>query len=256
MKRLIALLAFAGLSFGQSLTLGLYGREGYLTPTLEAGLQLEEFSLSARLQRDAFGLGVGSALELGPAGRLAYGLEGAVGFAGWLVVAFAKGGVGQVGLEAALGYASTLRRSLWVAEDATSGLSAKLAAKYRLDSKNTLGLSTAYSTAAFSGEASYALRQDSTYTFGLGYRAGFYGLVGWKGEVDQEGTLLDVTLYAGQYNRLEAALFMEQLKARLMLAYPWAGSVGIEMNPFRFDIGYDNAWYAWLRYSIDLGGNE
>lgn len=248
------------ISLAQSLTFGIYGRlsPNYLTPTLEASYPLGELSLGLRLQQGAFGVSAESATELGPAGRFSYGARASLGFAGWGLEAFARGGVAQVALEAALAYASTPRNTLWVGDTGPAGLSGGLLGRYRLSSRDTLGLYTEYS-GLWTFEGSYALRDSATYTFGLGYRNGVYAMVGWRGELDEEGTLLEALLRAGLRNELEAALFTAlddatNLKLRLTLAYPLAAKVGLEMDAFRLEASYDGGFALWLRYTINLGG--
>jgi hypothetical protein len=87
--------------------------------------------------------------------------------------------------------------------------------------------------------------------------------LGWRGELDEAGTLLEATLRTGQLGRLEAALTrpldeeqINNLKLRLTLAYPWAASLGVEAYRFRADLGYDGGFSLWLRYTLSLGGNE
>lgn len=243
------------IGFAQTLTFGLYGRlsPDYLTPTIEASYPLDDLTLGLRLQRDAFGVSAESALEFGPAGRVSYGLRGNLGFAGWGLEGFAKGGVAQVALEANLAYVSTLRSNLWVGDTGPAGLSGSLLGRYRLSARDTVGLFTEYS-GVWTFEGSYALRDDATYTFGLGYQNGIYGILGWKGELDEEGTLLEALLRAGLRNELEAALFLENLKLRLTLAYPLAAKVGLEMDAIRLEAAYDGGLVLWLRYAINFGG--
>lgn len=247
-------------SLAQSLTFGIYGRlsPNYLTPTLEATYPLDDLSLGLRLQRDAFGVSAESAIELGPAGRFSYGARANLGFAGWGLEGFAKGGVAQVALEVALAYASSPRSALWVGDTGPAGLSGGLLGRYRLSSTSTLGLYTEYS-GVWTFEGSYALRDSATYTFGLGYQNGVYAILGWRGELDEEGTLLEALLRAGLRNELEAALFTAlddatNLKLRLTLAYPLAAKVGLEMDAFRLEATYDGGFALWLRYTINFGG--
>jgi hypothetical protein len=250
------LLLLATPAFAQSLTLGLYGRSGYLTPTLEGTLPVGDFTLGLRAQWAALGLTAESAVELGPIGRVGYGLRASLGLPGWAVEGFARGALGPVGLDANLGYASTSRQNLWVGdygEANLSGLNVRLFGRYRLSGRETLGLTLGYANPFLYGEASYATRADTTWTFGLGYRGGPYGLVGWRGELGQG--LLDLTLRAGFYNRLEAVLSTEELKTRLTLSYPWAASLGVERGSWRADAGYgaESGIFGWLRYTLELG---
>lgn len=250
------LLLLATPAFAQSFTFGLYGRSGYLTPTLEGTLPVGDFSLGLRTQWAAIGLSAESAVELGPMGRIGYGLRGSLGVAGWAVEGFARGALGPVGLDATLGYASVRRQNLWVGdygEANLSGLNVRLFGRYRLSGRETLGLTVGYANPFLYGEASYATRADTTWTLGLGYRGGPYGLAGWRGELDPG--LLDLTVRAGFYNRLEAVLSTEELKTRLTLSYPWAASLGVEGGSWRADAGYgvDTGIFGWLRYTLEFG---
>jgi len=262
-------LSFLGL--GQSLTIGLQGRlsPGYLTPTLEVTLPLGDLDLYARLQRDALGVGLGSALEFSALGRLSYRVQASLGFAGWGLEGRASGTFGPVAANVEALYSNTLRNNLWVGEEAEGGLKVGLWGRYRLDPRQTLGLQMGFKNdlagiARGAAELSYALRQAQTYTVGLGVDdARLYGLLGWRGELDEAGTLLEATLRAGQLNRLEATLTtplddeqLNNLKLRLTASYPWAVSLGIEAYGFRADAGYDGGFSLWLRYTLSLGGNE
>jgi len=262
---------FAALGFGQSLTFGLYGRLGpdYLTPTVEATLPLGDLDLSARFQRDALGLGFGGALEFSALGRLHYGARVSLGMAGWGLQAAAGGTLGPLAANLEAAYSNTLRSRLWVGDEAEGGLKLGLGGRYRLDPRQTLSLQLGFKNdlagiARGAAELSYALRQEQTYTFGLGVDdSRLYGLLGWRGELDEAGTLLEATLRTGQLGRLEAALTrpldeeqINNLKLRLTLAYPWAASLGVEAYRFRADLGYDGGFSLWLRYTLSLGGNE
>ncbi|MCS7193585.1 MAG: hypothetical protein NZ849_01515 [Meiothermus sp.] len=258
-----------GSGFAQSLTFGLYGRlSDRFTPTLEATLPLGNFDLGARLQRDALGLGLFGATEFSALGRLTYGVRAGLGFAGWGVEGRVGGTVGPVaaGLEAL--YSTTLRSHLWVGDEAEGGLRLDLWGRYRLGPRETLGLGLGFKRdlAGFSsgtGELSYALRQQQTYTFGLGVDdSRLYALLGWRGELDEAGTLLEATLRAGQLWRLEATLTapldegLSNLKLRLTAAYPWAATLELEAYGFRADASYDGGFSLWLRYTLSFGGDE
>lgn len=268
---LVALsLQLSALGLAQSLTFGLYGRlsPDSLTPTLEATLPLGAFDLEARLQRDALGLGLGSALEFGALGRLSYGVRASLGFAGWGVESRIGGTFGPVAASLEAGYSSTLRSHLWVGDEAKGGLKLGFWGRYRLSPRETLGLGLGFKRsladlASGSGELSYALRQEQTYTFGLGVDdSRLYALLGWRGELDEAGTLLEATLRAGQLWRLETALTapldeeLNNLKLRLTVAYPWAATLGLEAYGFRADASYDGGFSLWIRYTLSFGGNE
>lgn len=77
--------------------------------------------------------------------------------------------------------------------------------------------------------------------------------MGWRGELDPG--LLDLTVRAGFYNRLEAVLSTEELKTRLTVSYPWAASLGVEGGSWRADAGYglDTGIFGWLRYTLEFG---
>jgi len=264
-------LQLAAFSFGQSLTLGLYGRlaPDNLTPTAEATLPLGEWELNARLQRDALGLGFSSALEFSALGRLHYGARVSLGLAGWGLQAAAGGALGPLAANLEVAYSNTLRSRLWVGDEAEGGLMLGLGGRYRLDPRQTLGLQLGFKNdlagiTRGAAELSYALRQGPTYTLGLGIEdSRIYGLLGWRGELDEAGTLLEATLRTGQLGRLEAALTrpldeeqINNLKLRLTLAYPWTASLEVEAYRFRADLGYDGGFSLWLRYTLSLGGNE
>ncbi len=269
-------LAFLGLQFaafgsGQSLTFGLYGRLGPndLTPTIEATLPLGDLDLRARLQRDALGLGLGGALEFSALGRLSYGARVSLGLAGWGVQATVGGALGPLAANLEAAYSNTLRSRLWVGDEAEGGLKLGLGGRYRLDPRQTLGLQLGFKNdlagiARGAAELSYALRQGQTYTFGLGLDdSRWYALLGWRGELDEAGTLLEATLRAGQLGRLEAVLTapldeeqINNLKLRLTLSYPWAATLGVEAFHLRADASYDGGFSLWLRYMFSFGGNE
>ncbi|PZA08964.1 MULTISPECIES: hypothetical protein [unclassified Meiothermus] len=267
-QRLIPYLLLAAVLLGpgqaQSLSLGLYGRltPEYLTPTVELGYPVGDAAFELRAQRDTFGVSVESALDLSAVGRIRYGARASLGFAGWGLEAFADGGVAQIAGEVRLLYASTAPANLWVGErDPISPLSAgfngRVAVRYRLSSTHTAGLSLSYSAPLLTAEATYALRDTGTLTVGLGYKAGLYGLLGWRGELGEEGALLEALLRAGYTNELEATLTTpldeeNTLKLRLGLAYPWVGKLGAEYANFRLDAAYDGSLVLWLRYRLDL----
>ncbi len=264
-------LKLSAFGLGQSLTFGLYGRlsPDYLTPTIEVTLPLGDLDLYARLQRDALGVGLGSALEFSALGRVSYRVQASLGFAGWGAEGNTSGTFGPVAARVEALYSNTPRNRLWVGEEAEGGLKVGLLGRYRLDPRQTLGGQVGFKNdlagmARGMAELSYALRLAHTYTFGLGIEdSRIYGLLGWRGELDEAGTLLEATLRAGQLNRLEAALtaplddeLLNNLKLRLTAAYPWAASLGIEAYGFRADAGYDGGFSLWLRYTLNLGGNE
>lgn len=256
----------------QSLGVGIFASPGYITPTLEGSLELGGFSLSARLKRDSLGLGVEDDLDFGPAGRFVFGARADLGFGlqplGWGTEAYLRGGLAQFGLEARAGYASASRAALWAGERNFSGFAGNFNASYRLDPNHTLRASLAYAGdvpgAIFQGstlglEGAWALREGGvTYLAGLGFRVGAYALVGWRGELGEEGTLLDATLRLGWINRLELGLFQEDLRLRLMATFPLGGvpfeaGATLEGENLRGDVTYDNGnqrWTVWLRYTF------
>lgn len=252
-------------SLAQSATFGLYGRlaPDYLTPTVELSYPVQDVTLGLRLQRDAFGVSAEGALEFGPAGRISYGGRGSLGFAGWGLQAFARGGAGPVAGEARLGYSSTAPANLWVGDadpvqPIAAGWNGLISGRYRLSPAQTVGLSAQY-FGMFAAEGTFLLRETSTFTFGLGYQNGPYGLLGWRGELGEAGSLLDVTLRTGFYNRLEALFSMpledtNKLNLRFTVAYPWAAKLGIEVGKVRADAVFDGDWSAWLRYTLESGG--
>jgi len=249
----------------QSLTLGSYGRltPEYLTPTVELGYPAGEIALGLRAQRDALGVSAESALDLSAVGRIRYGTRASVGFAGWGLEAFADGGVAQIAGDVRLRYASTAPANLWVGDrdpiaPLSAGFSGLLSVRYRLSSTHTAGLLLSYNAPLLTAEATYALRDTGTFTLGLGYKAGLYGLLGWRGELGEDGALLEALLRAGYTNELEATLTTpldeeNTLKLRVGLAYPWVGKLGAEYANFRLDAAYDGSLALWLRYRLDLG---
>ena len=257
----------AAISLAQSVTFGLDGRVApdYLTPTLELSYPVQDITLGLRLQRDAFGVSAESALELGPVGRISYGGRGSLGFAGWGLGAFARGGAGPVAAEARLGYYSTPPANLWVGDydpiqPVAAGFNGLLSGRYRLSSTQTVGLSAQY-FGIFAAEGTFALCDQNTYTFGVGYQNGLYGLLGWRGEVAEDGSLLEVSLRAGFYNRLETLFITplddtNKLNLRFTVAYPWAAKLGIEVGNVRADAAFDGGWSLWLRYTLNFGGEE
>jgi len=259
----------AALGFGQSLTFGLYGRLGpdNLTPTVEATLPLGDLDLSARLQRDALGLGLGGALEFSALGRLSYSARVSLGLVGWGLQAAAGGALGPLAANLEAAYSNTLRSRLWVGDEAEGGLKLGLGGRYRLDPRQTLGLQLGFKNdlagiGRGAAELSYALRQEQTHTFGLGVDdSRLYGLLGWRGELDEAGTLLEATLRAGQLGRLEAALTtpldeeLNNLKLHLTLSYPWAASLGVEVYSLLAEARYNNGFSLWIRYKLIFGGN-
>lgn len=255
----------------QSLNLGLYGRLGpdYLTPTVETTLPLGELDLNARFQRDALGVGLGSAVELSALGRLSYAARLGLGFAGWGIQAGASGIFGPVAANLDAAYSNALRSSLWVADEAEGGLKLGLGGRYRLDPRQTLGLQLVFKNslagvANGSGEVSYAMRQEQSYILGLGVDdSRWYGLLGWRGLLGEAGTVLEASLRAGQLTRLEAALTapldeeqINNLKLRLTVVYPWAATLGMEAYRFRADASYDGGFSLWVRYMLSFGGTE
>lgn len=248
----------SAIGLAQSVTFGLYGRlsPDYLTPTVEVSYPLQDFTLGLQAQRDALGVLLENALDLGPVGRVSYGGRASLGFAGWGLQGFARGGAGPVAAEVQLGYSSTPPAKLWVGDanpvqPIAAGFNGLLSGRYRLSSTQTLGLSAHY-FGLWALESTLALRDQDTYTFGLGYQNGVYALVGWRSQLDSN-TLLETTLRAGFYNRLEAALFLEELKLHLTLAYPWAGMLSAESGDLRADASYDGGWSLWLRYTLRFG---
>lgn len=257
----------------QSFSVGGFAQSNpeYLSPTLETNFQSDTYTFGANLQRDAFGASVASALELGPAGRVSYGAELGLGFTGFRLGANARGTVGPVALEANLGYSNTARSNLWVFDNfgysyAGQNLGAAqnwvggFSARYRLSPFDTLGL-VLEQQSAFALEGTLEKRSDKTLTLGAGYLNGFYGIAGIRTEIDEEGSLLTLKLRTGQRNQLEANLYQDDLKLGLTVSYPLAATVMVDMNPFRFDIGYNNGYFVGLRYnwiieSEDLEGEE
>ena len=268
LKGFLALL-FLGLpALAQTLTLGGYIDEFHLTPTLELAYPLSEVTLELRATQGALGLGLQSALELGPIGRLAYGGLVALGQGGAGGRVFLQGGVGPMALEAALAYAALPWKALWVGENDPRGLSGRLQGRFRLSSRETLALSLAYGDAGlgllpwglptWGLEGVYVFREGLTYTLGLGYRDGPYGLLGLKGELDEEGSVGEILLWAGARTALEARLYTpigeDTLNLRLALAYPLYLALEGEWSGLGLEGAYGQEGYAlWLRYRWAFG---
>lgn len=268
LKGFLALL-FLGLpALAQTLTLGGYLDEFHATPTLELAYPLSEGTLELRATREALGLGLQSALEFGPIGRLAYGGLVALGQGGAGGRVFLQGGVGPVALEAGLAYATLPWKALWVGENDPRGLSGRLQGRFRLSSQETLAFSLAYGDAglgllpwglpAWGLEGGYVFREGLTYTLGLGYRDGTYGLLGLKGELDEEGSLGEILLRAGARTALEARLYTpigeDTLSLRLALAYPLYLALEARWNGLGLEGAYGQGGYAlWLWYRWAFG---
>ncbi|RDI95270.1 hypothetical protein DV704_08150 [Meiothermus sp. QL-1] len=247
----------------QSLELGLYGGR---RPTLTLELRSPEGWF--RLQQGALGLGWAGAVEFGPLGRLGYGLGMGLGAAGWGVEGRAAGSLGPWAASLEGRYSTVPGAHLWVGETREDGLGLRLSGRYRLDAQRTLGLLLGFQSpqagpAHGGGELSYSLRQAQTHTLGLGVEdSRVYALWGWRGELDEAGTLLEVALRAGQHNRLDASLAapldeaLNLLKLGLTLAYPLAFSLRVEAYGLRANVAYDGEFSLWLRYTVSLGGGE
>lgn len=263
------ILLFLGLpALAQTLTLGGYVDKSQLTPTLELSHPFSGFTFELRATREALGLGLQRALELGPIGRLAYGGLVALGPGGAGGRVFLQGGVGPVALEAALAYAALPWKALWVGENDPKGLSGRLKGRFRLSSREVLALSLAYGDAGlgllpwgrptWGLEGVYAFREGPTYTVGLGHRGGPYGLFGLKGELDEEGSVGEVLLRAGARTALEARLYTsigeDALRLRLALAYPLYLALEGEWRGLGLEGACGQEGYAlWLRYRWAFG---
>lgn len=268
MRPLLGLLLLASLALAQRVTLGAYGEAGYWTPSLELAYPLSELTLRAQAQRGALGLGVERTLELGPAGRVAYGALAAGGAGGLGARAFLQGGLGPAALEVRLAYATLPWKRLFVGWTDPDGLSGSLEGRYRLSPEATLGLALGYGDLglgllpwgppAWGAEGRYGVRAGPwSYTLGLGFRQGPYALVGWRAELDEEGTVGEAVLRLGAANRLEARLYAplgeDTLGLRLALGYPFRAAWGVAWGGLSLEGAYDGSYALWLRYAWETG---
>lgn len=232
---------------------GLYAAPSGPVPALEAGWALGEGEVFARLLLPRGALGYAENLSLGPLGFLAYGLQGEVGEGGLGGVAFLEGGVGPLALEGRLGYRPQRAYPLFPEE----GVFGRLYLRYRPAASGVVGLELARGTPprpsswglqpgfpSWRLEGRYAF-QD--YTLGAGFSGLPYALLGWKGEVGEEGEVLDLLLRLGGVNRLEAGLYLGEASLFLTLSYPWAGSLLVWLGDLGLEAGYPA--YAWVRYA-------
>ncbi|KHG64583.1 hypothetical protein QT17_11530 [Thermus sp. 2.9] len=255
-----ALCLLLGLALAQGrLEAGLYGAPGGLTPALEAAFSLGEGEVYAKGQVGRGALGYLGSLSLGPLGFLAYGVQGEVGEGGVGGALFLEGGAGPVALEGRLGFRPQAALPLFP----EASFFGRLALRYRASPKEVLGLEVAQNApprspsfglqpgweGAFRLEGSYAFRPEATYTLGLGVSPWPYALLGFKGEVGEEGEVLDLLLRLGGVNRLEAGLYLGEASLHLTLSYPWAGSFVVWLGDLGLEAGYHHAPYAWVRYA-------
>uniref|UniRef100_A0A7C2FXT0 Bioflim formation protein n=1 Tax=Thermus islandicus TaxID=540988 RepID=A0A7C2FXT0_9DEIN len=259
MKRLFALLPLWALALAQGrLEAGLYAASSGPVPALEAGWALGEGEVFVRLALPRGALGYAGSLSLGPLGFLAYGLQGEVGEGGLGGAAFLEGGAGPLALEGRLGYRPQRAYPLFPEE----GFFGRLFLRYRPAASGVVGLELARGTPprppssglqpgwpSWRLEGSYAFREGATYTLGAGLSGLPYALLGWKGEVGEEGEVLDLLLRLGGVNRLEAGLYLGEASLFLTLSYPWAGSLWAWLGDLGLEVGYEGAPYAWVRYA-------
>lgn len=251
----------------QTVTVGLYGRPDYASPTLEVNWPLEAFTLGAWAYREGGGVSLDGSLELGPLGRLTYGGQLGLLPLGWQAQGRLGASLGPVALEGSLAYrqfptlcCAPIPMAVWSPEGpAMIAWLAQVQARYRTAPRETLTTRLDWADGVWKGEGSYAWRGSDTLTLGAGYAPGWYGLVGWKGEVDEAGNLLEAYLRAGEYNQAQLRLFVQDtepnLKLSLTLDYPWAGKVELEALPLTLEGGLNPmGWSAWLRYTFDFGG--
>ncbi len=213
------------------------------TPTLELHHTLGETTLHLKAQWPRVGMGFGSGLALGPLGYLGYEAQGEVGQGGLGAFGRLQGGAGPLALEARLGYRPRATPPLFPEE----GLFGGLALRYRRAPKETWGLGAFWAPLVL--EATYARREEATYTLGLGVASPPYGILGWKGEVGEGGEVLDLALRFGGVNRLEAGLYLGEASLRLTLSYPWGGRLTLWLGDLGLEVGYGEAPYLWARYA-------
>lgn len=233
------LLLFPALAQGR-LEAGAYLQNG-VHPTLEAAWTLEEGEVYLRLQPGRGGLGYLGGLALGPLGYLGYGLQGEVGKGGLGGAVFLEGGAGPLALEGRLSYRPQAAFPLFPEE----GLWGRLALRYRLSPKEVAGFFLERGRA----EATYALRDGATGTLGAGVAEGPYLVLGFKGEVGEEGEVLDLALRLGRVNRLEGGLYLGEASLLFILSYPWAGSLTLWLGDLGLEAGLRQSPYAWVRYA-------
>ncbi len=244
MRRLLALLPFLLPALAQGrLEAGVYlGPRAF--PTLEAGLTLGEGEALLRLQGGRGALGYLGSLALGPLGYLAYGAQGEVGEGGPGGALFLEGGAGPLALEGRLGYRPKGAFPLFPEE----GVFGRLYLRYRLAPREVAGL-LLEGERGLRAEATYALREGATYTLGAGVGAWPYLVLGWKGEVGEEGEVMDLALRLGGVNRLEGGLYLGEASLLFTLSHPWAGSLALWLGDLGLEAGYREAPYAWVRYA-------
>lgn len=240
MRRLFALLPLLALALAQ----GRLEAGVYLGPRVSPTLLLEEEGIFLRLQGERGALGYLGSLALGPLGYLAYGLQGEVGEGGLGGALFLEGGVGPLALEGRLGYRLREAFPLFPQE----GVFGRLHLRYRLAPKEVAGL-LLEREGGFRAEATYALREGATYTLGAGVGAWPYLLLGWKGEVGEEGEVLDLLLRLGGVNRLEGGLYLGEASLLFTFSHPWAGSLALWLGDLGLEAGWREAPYAWVRYT-------
>ncbi|AEV15077.1 hypothetical protein TCCBUS3UF1_270 [Thermus sp. CCB_US3_UF1] len=244
MRRFLALGFLLGLALAQGrLEGGVYASLASMGPTLEAALSLGEGEVYLRAQGGRAGLGYLGGLALGPLGYLAYGVQGELGEGGLGGVLFAEGGAGLLAFQGRLGYRPQGAFPLFP----EAGPFGRLSLRYRLVPREVVGF-LVEGGEAFRLEATYALRQEATHTLGLGVAGWPYLVLGHKGEVGEEGEVLDLLLRLGGINRLEAGLYLGEASLFLTLSHPWAGSVGAWLGDLGLEAGYRGAPYAWIRY--------
>ncbi|GAA6730524.1 hypothetical protein YIM73518_02860 [Thermus brockianus] len=256
----MALLFLLGLALAQGrLEAGLYGAPGGVTPALEAAFALGEGEVYLKGQVGRGALGYLGSLSLGPLGYLAYGAQGEVGEGGLGGALFLEGGAGPLAAEGRLGYRPQGAFPLFP----EAGFFGRLALRYRATPREVWGVEAAGNTPSRPAtfglqpglygvwrlEGSYAFRQEATYTLGLGVSSGPYALLGFKGEVGEEGEVLDLLLRLGGVNRLEAGLYLGEASLHLTLSYPWAGSLGVWLGDLGLEAGHQGSPYAWVRYT-------
>jgi hypothetical protein len=249
MRRLLVLL----LGLGPALAQGRLEASLLVWPravvALEGGLALGEGEVFFRLGSTRLGLGYAGSLPLGPWGFLAYGLEAEAGEGGWGGAVYGEGGAGPFLWEGRLGFRPRRALPLFPEE----GVYGRLALTWRLPFGEALGLTLLANTPLGPWPEVEGRLLEGRYAFqsGLSLGAGLsscpYALLGWKGEV--AGGALDLALRLGGVSRLEAGLYSGAASLFLILAYPWAGSVGAWLGDLGLEAGYKEAPYARVRYA-------
>jgi hypothetical protein len=262
--RWLALFLLISPGLAQSLQLGGYASIPYSTPTLQASLPLTSGTLALRAQLGAWGLTYTNLFPLGPLGLLEGSLEGTLSPNGFELGASGEGALGSLALQGKVSYASLPRNELWVEAPNLTGWTAFLTGKGRIP-EGILTLGVQYVQPYGGGSVSLS---RGNWTFGGGALGGPYLALGWRKTLDLGERLVALRLQVGDFSQegapptpgglIEGSYDGQSLKADLMVAYPWAGSLTIVMPSSSLRLGYtpSQGWWIWLQESIALGGSS